>query len=145
MYNINYGNTTLPIKTVVIENHYNAKYLFDFEIQPNTVCQIYYQPDPPKDYSHYFAIGISHDTLEDLPPTVYIMSADKLKDRIIGGVIENDTNEIIFSRFRHDYRSTTSGKISVDGGQDYIKLTYDTPSFNYVNLKLQDDKLILVD
>jgi hypothetical protein len=142
--NINYGTTTLPIKTFVIEHEYNAKYLFDFEIQPNIVCQIYYQYNPPKDYSHYFGIGITYSTDDDDKPIIFITSAKKMEDVKISAVTENDTNEIIFSRFRHDYRSTTSGKISVDGGQDYIRLSYETPDFKYVNLKLDDDKLILI-
>ena len=67
-----------------------------------------------------------------------------MEDVKISAVTENDTNEIIFSSFRHDYRSTTSGKISVDGGQDYIRLSYETPDIKYVNLKLDGDKLILI-
>jgi DNA-directed RNA polymerase subunit RPC12/RpoP len=32
--------------------------------------------------------------------------------------------DIIFSRVRHDYRSCSCGEVSIDGGFDYLKLTF---------------------
>lgn len=33
-------------------------------------------------------------------------------------------NNVIFSRARHDYRSCSCGEIAVDGGFDYLKVSF---------------------
>ena len=117
---INYGDTTLPVDTAVIENKYNAKYIADFALKTvgggwsESPGQIYWQPKPPVEgYSHYFAVVLQRGQ-------VFITSAQCLENLEFVGIKSGD--EIIFSRYRHDYRSTADGKCTIDGGMDYVKV-----------------------
>jgi hypothetical protein len=35
-------------------------------------------------------------------------------------------NDIIFSVYRHDYHACTCGKVTIDGGKDYTKVSYES-------------------
>lgn len=35
-----------------------------------------------------------------------------------------ECNELVYSRARHDFRSCSCGTVSIDGGSDYTKVSY---------------------
>lgn len=118
---INYGETELPIDITKIEAKYNAKYVGDFALKTRSgdwsesPAQVYWQPTPPVEgYSNYFGIIIQGGT-------VYITSAQSVADVEINAIRSGD--EILYSRYRWDYRTTKDGKASIDGGRDYTKMT----------------------
>lgn len=45
--------------------------------------------------------------------------------------------DVLFSRARHDYRSCTCGSLSVDGGFDYQKISFNPEHISGVNSLLQ--------
>jgi hypothetical protein len=47
--------------------------------------------------------------------------------------------DVIFSRARHDYRSCSCGKIAIDGGFDYVKVSGDPENFVFVQLTLAEE------
>lgn len=58
----------------------------------------------------------------------------------IKAVFIKETKEIIYSRARHDYRTSSNGKVSIDGGLDYTRII-GNPS-DYIILELDGDKLL---
>ena len=58
----------------------------------------------------------------------------------INAVYCKTTNEILYSRSRHDCRRSEDGKISIDGGFDYIKINGDLD--NIIPLRLNVTKLL---
>jgi hypothetical protein len=101
------------------EKKYNAKYISDLCIQTKQgwseqPAAIFYQPKPPVEgYSHYFAIIVRGKE-------TYITSGDSAVQGKLIGVMADD-GEIIFSRYRHDYRISNDGSADIDGGRDYVK------------------------
>ncbi len=50
-------------------------------------------------------------------------------------------NDIIYSRARHDYRTCSCGKLSVDGGFDYVRITCESKHlYKPINLELPTTK-----
>jgi outer membrane protein assembly factor BamB len=64
-------------------------------------------------YSKYFALIIQNGS-------AYITSGASAVDGIITGIVADD-GEIIYSRYRHDYRTSTDGTVFIDGGRDYVR------------------------
>lgn len=58
----------------------------------------------------------------------------------INAVFVKSTQEILYSRSRHDYRTSEDNSVSVDGGFDYFKWSGDIA--NIVNIEL--DPFILL-
>jgi len=52
-------------------------------------------------------------------------------------------NEVIYSRYRHDYRMSSDKTVFIDGGRDYLRSgMYETDRF--VNMKVIKDRLEIV-
>lgn len=114
---INYGMSDLPINIEVIENKFSAQYICDMCLPTatgwsTTPAQIYWQEKPPADFSNYFGILIN------FKGELLITSAKALVDIDIPAIRVGD--EILFSRYRHDFRLADNGA-SIDGGRDYVK------------------------
>lgn len=75
---------------------------------------VYYQETPPVDgYSKYFALIVQFGAL-------YITSGASAVEGVIDAV-EADNSEVIYSRYRHDYRTSKDGSVFIDGGRDYVR------------------------
>jgi hypothetical protein len=59
---------------------------------------------------------------------------------VIKGIFVKATNEILYSRHRHDYRSSSDGKVSVDGGMDYFRVIGNPE--DYIILDLDGDVIL---
>lgn len=102
------------------EKQYNATYVADLCLKDregnwaNEPAAIFYQETPPvPGYSHYFAIIVrGRQTL--------ITSGESAVSEPITGVVADD-GEVIFSRYRHDYRISKDNSVFIDGGRDYIR------------------------
>jgi hypothetical protein len=105
-----------------VEQKYNAKYVGDFCIKDKygnwaeSPCAIFWQEKPPVEgYSNYMALFVRNDQ-------VFITSGESVEDlRMVGAVADN--GEVIYSRFRHDYVTSSDGTAMIDGGRDYTKTT----------------------
>ena len=108
-----------PIKIEIIEKKYNAKYVGDFCIMTKhgwseSPVAIFWQEKPPVEgYSHYFGIFVQEDT-------IYITSGESAFSKPIVGIVADD-GEVVYSRYRHDFRSSKDGSVFIDGGRDYTK------------------------
>ena len=50
-------------------------------------------------------------------------------------------HEVIYSRFRHDYRLTEDGTCMIDGGRDYLK---SNGAGRLVKMKIVEDELVII-
>jgi hypothetical protein len=68
---------------------------------------------------HRFA---SWQEYEDPPrePLLYITNAISVIGETIQGIIA-DNGDVIYSRYRHDYRHSPDGSVWIDGGRDYTR------------------------
>jgi hypothetical protein len=65
-------------------------------------------------HSNYFGLVVQNNTL-------MICNGSSVAEGTWAGMLDPVSGEIVFSRYRHDYRQTRSGKVTVDGGRDYFK------------------------
>ena len=119
-YKINHGDRYwADLSLPKIEEMYKSKYIGDFTINNGAgwteyPVSLFYNPAPDDpSYSNYFGVFIKAGH-------VYITNGISTTDIDIMGVISND-NEIIYSRYRHDYRLSTDGTVMIDGGRDYLR------------------------
>jgi hypothetical protein len=124
-----------------IEKIRNATYVADLCLkQPSggwtdMPVSVFWQETPPDpSYSHYF--GIFRDFRDNL---IKITGAGSVTEGTWNGAMADD-GEIIFSRWRHDYRMSTDGTAMVDGGRDYFKSFF---SVRAVHLKLIGPSFVL--
>jgi hypothetical protein len=116
---VNNGRDDAQFKTDVVEAKYKAHFVGQFCLKTagggwaNAPADVYWQEKPPVEgYSHYFALIYQHGS-------PYITSGASAVEQVISAV-ESD-GEIIYSRYRHDFRQTKDGKAIIDGGRDYVK------------------------
>ena len=103
-----------------IEEMKNAKYVGDFCLKTRDGAwaeepvALFWQETPPVEgYSHYFGLFYRNQTL-------YVTGGQSAADEVMTGMIA-DSGEIIYSRYRHDYRVSADGTAMIDGGRDYVR------------------------
>lgn len=119
----------------------DAKYIFETCIKDkhgswaNDLFAIFYQETPHPRGSNYFALYYDYATHK-------LMIADGISatEPFTGAVAKN--GDIIFSRYRHDMRSSPDKSVIIDGGRDYVKLSLvDNYEPKLVRLQVIKDKL----
>ena len=98
-----------------IEKQYNAKFVDTFDL--GYIVDVFYNenPDTSKGHKNYFGIQrIAHAN------KIGISDATKVLSVPLWGLMA-DNGEIIFSRYRHDFRVSEDGTVSIDGGLDYFR------------------------
>lgn len=124
-----------------IEEKYAGKYVFESCLKDkdgkwcNFPAAIFYTEKAHPEGSNYFAMFLSHGQ---------IMIADgssATEGHIVG--VEAFNKEIIYSRYRHDYRISSDKTVFIDGGREYLRSgMYETNRF--VNMKVIKDRLEIV-
>ena len=123
----------------VFEKEYNAKYILETDLKAkdggwaNRSGAIFYTEKAHPRGSNYFALYFNGDTLmitDGLP---------SIKDVVFKGI--EAEGEVVYSRYRHDYRSGKSGAF-VDGGRDYFRYGGDKfEEYNIVSFRVVKDHL----
>lgn len=129
--------TMIGIKIEEAEKHYKATYLGDFCVKDkndnwaNQPVACFYNENPEPPYGHYFGLCIgSHDN------KLYIINAESAFSKPISAVVANN-GEVVYSRFRHDYRTSEDGSVFIDGGRDYTR----SNTNKFVDLIVENGKL----
>ena len=136
---INHGEQYWPFKIAQIERTKNARYVGEFAINQGSgwtesPVALFYQDKPPVEgYSHYFGILMRGEN-------VYITCGQSAVDTEIIGIMSKE-HEVIYSRFRHDYRLTEDGTCMIDGGRDYLK---SNGAGRLVKMKIVEDELVII-
>lgn len=108
-----------------IEKVRNAKYVCDTEYKDIHVAVFYGDTPHPDSGSKYFALYYAD--------TLMITNGAFIEDQEIAGVVA-DNGDVIYSRFRHDYRTSPDGSVFIDGGRAYTR----TNTQNQVTLLVRD-------
>ena len=132
-----------PQSIVDIEKMYNARYVFETCLRAreggwaNFPAAVFYQATSYPGGSNYFALYY------DMNGKLYITDAGpSIIDEEFKGLEFED--EVIYSRYRHDYRAGKNGAF-VDGGRDYFRYGGDDfDDYNIVAFKVVDDHLEII-
>lgn len=131
-----FTETSVPINIPVIENHYKARFIGDLPLKGRDYpCAIFYQENPPNNFSNYFAIFVRNNK-------IYITSAKEIVDTPRQGVITKN-KEIVYSKYHHDFHFSSDGIIAVDGGAEYLRLSGNPEDYKVVRFIPNKDKLII--
>lgn len=114
----------------------------------NSPVAVFWNKDPaniPTGGSAWFGMFFNMDRPWEHPDykgALYITNAiSAVQHAIVGIIAEND--DIIYSRYRHDYRMSPDGTAMVDGGRDYTR----TGPFGkgQVELQIIEGELVVAD
>lgn len=124
-----------------VEKKYNCKFVCETQIlDPNRNWRdqsslIFYNSEPHPQGSNYMALSIFYD-YEGMSDLV-VSDGISATEQHINGIIDGE--EIIYSRYRHDYRVGKTG-VMIDGGRDYTRSSVSGPG-NFVVLKIIEGNL----
>lgn len=105
-----------------------------------TPVSVYYVAEPSRGYENkYFGMYYGGGG------RAFICDATSAAEATWGGIRNVETGEIVFSRYRHDFRSLPSGGPAVDGGADYMRIVGDMTGFERVRLKVEDGGFVVHD
>lgn len=117
---VNSGRKDCQFNIANVENKYNAKYVGQFCLRDkygnwvNDIAEVFWQPTPPVEgYSNYFALFIRDGA------TFITSGASAVEGTLYA--VQADDGEIIYSRYRHDYRVSQDKSVWIDGGRDYTR------------------------
>jgi len=139
-----------PEELVRVEANYSAKYVCETCVKGkdgwvNNSVSIFYQPDPtkvPEGGSQWFGIfwQAMHPHDPESPKGLMICNAITAVETDITGIVA-DNGDVIYSRYRHDYRWSPDKSVMIDGGRDYDRHNM---GGELVTLRIVEDKLCLV-
>jgi hypothetical protein len=126
-----------------IEAHYDAKYVCETCVKRadgwmNDAVVVFYQDDPskvPEGGSQWFGLYLTSDG------SLMITNAISAVETDIDGIVANN-GDVIYSKYRHDFRYSPDGSVMIDGGRDYTK---HNNGGDIVTLRIVKDKLTLVE
>jgi len=126
-----------------VEARYEAKYVCETcrktgKGWQNSSITIFYQPDSlkvPEGASQWFGLFF-------LGARLMICNALSAVENDIQGIVANN-GDVIYSRYRHDYRWSPDGSVMIDGGRDYTRTS--TYPNGMVTLRIIEDRLTIVE
>lgn len=112
---INSKSTWLSDASIaLIEKKYNAKYIYETELQSDgPVGAIFYQENPPGNYSNWFALYYNLDKV------LMITSAAEIIKTPVKAIKVGD-DDWIYSHYTHHFCEKNG--IAIDGGRSYTRL-----------------------
>lgn len=115
-----------------IEQLREATYVCDTEHKDMPVSVFYGKTAHPVSGSRYFALYRAD--------TIMITDGSFIEEQEITGAVAQD-GEVVFSRSRHDYVTSSDGSVFIDGGRAYTK----TNTRNLVTLLVRDGVLRILE
>lgn len=117
---------------ITIENLKNAKYVCSTEYK-NTPVEVFYGAEAhPVSGSRYFALYRTGQDNE-----LMITNGAFVEDQTFDA-LESKSGEIIYSRNRYDFVSSSDSSVSIDGGRSYSRYLFDGERPKSVMLKVKD-------
>lgn len=118
-----------------IEEKYKTSYIGEFSIKMettgwvNTPVGVFYSEEPHPEGSNYMGVYYNGTSL-------MIIDGISATEHEWDGVLNPETNEVIYSAFRHDMQEHND--LMVDGGPEYLRCNEDS---TVVKLKIVKDKI----
>jgi hypothetical protein len=128
-----------------VENMYKATFVMESCLKDkhgewcNFPAAIFYTEEAHPQGSNYFALYFERMSITS-DPRLLIMNGISATEPFEGIQIGDN---VYYSRYRHDYREC--GPVAIDGGRDYTKLVGDISVCKKVTLKVNKDKLEVVE
>lgn len=124
-----------------VEKKYNVKFVCETPIKDNggwreSSSLIFYSEEPHPAGSNYMALSVIY-YFEDKGELV-ISNGFSATDCEFVGIVDGD--EVIYSRYRHDYRVGKTG-VFIDGGRDYVR----SSGGRMVEMVINEGKLQVID
>lgn len=132
-----------------VEKIKNAKFVCEVAVRlkgdswSEDPLAIFWQEKPPVEgYSNYFGLFQQVTLGEDGPKygALYITSGQGAVDDILTGIIA-DNGDVVYSAYRHDYRTSPDGSVWIDGGRDYVR--HGSHVNGFVQIRIVKDKLVV--
>lgn len=123
----------------IIEEKYGVKYICETCIKTkgywrNEPSLIFYSKKPHPEGSNYLSVSRQNNS--------FVLSNGISATEPFAGV-QAKNGEIIYSRFRHDFRTSSDKSVFIDGGREYTRIIGDqSPSL--VQLIIAKDKVVQV-
>ncbi len=139
-----------PQRLALIEKHHEVKYVCETCIKNpkgrwvNQSVSIFYQFDlskVPEGGSQWFGLFFLPEFFSVDPAQLFIVNAISAVEEDIQGVVANN-GDVIYSRYRYDYRNSPDGSVWIDGGRDYMR---HGGMGEFVTLRIVEDKLTIVE
>ena len=140
-----------PEQLAKIEAHYESTYVCESCVKnrdgswANQSVSIFYQADlakVPEGGSQWFGLFFRQELPDENAPTqLFVVNAISAVENDIVGVVA-DNGDVIYSKYRHDYRHSPDGSVWIDGGRDY---TRHGGRGMFVTLRIIEDKLTIVE
>jgi hypothetical protein len=111
-----------------IEDLKNAKFVCETEQNGLHVAIFYADEAHPDSGSRYF--GLYYTGVEN---QLMVTNGAFIEEQNITGVVA-ENGDVIYSRYRHDYRRSPDDTVFVDGGRAYLR----TNSINTVNMVVKE-------
>lgn len=134
-----------------IESKYKARYVCESCLRGlddqwvNFPAAIFYTDNPHPEGSNYFGIFL-HQGLEDSNHVMITDGISATGQDMVGVIADN--GDVIYSRYRHDYRESNDGSVFIDGGRDYTRVGFKEESEKtngrMVTLRIVKDKLKVI-
>ena len=127
------------IDVAKVEKRYNVKFVCETPIKDRGVWRdfpslIFYGEKHPQG-SNYMALSLVPRGLEEWD--LVITDGISATEEDFTGILDGD--EVIYSRYRHDYRVGKTG-VMIDGGRDYLR----SSNGNIVIMRIIEGKLEVV-
>ncbi len=117
---------------VVAKLYPDSIYVGEFPIEEGAVTagSLFWQPNPPPEYSNYFMLYFCH-----LREGIYITSGEAQANKEYSGII-TPNGDFIYSRHRHDY--VEHDGCMIDGGDAYTK---SNGKGQFIKFKIEKEKI----
>ena len=125
----------------LVERKYNASFICETCVAErggwsNRPALIFYTPVAHPQGSNWFAI-------QQIQGNTYISNGISAVEEPITGIVAKN-GDVIYSRFRHDYRVSDDDSVFIDGGRDYTKLgSNDGTPIQTVTLRIDKNRLVI--
>jgi hypothetical protein len=138
---INLGFKETNVDVAKVERHTGGQYVADLCLKnkhgawTDIPISVFWHPNPKPGNQHYFGYYLEGGN-------AFFCDAMSVLGDWYGAQAAN--GEIIFSRYRHDYRASEDETVSVDGGRDYTR-TNISEGAKSVTLRLEGPNFVVVD
>lgn len=141
-----------PVGIAKAEENYNALFVCDTCLKAqgggwiNQAVAVFWNKDPaniPDGGSAYFGLYHRYEPPDFKKSSLMITNAISAAENGITGVMA-ENGDVIYSRYRHDYRGSPDGSVWIDGGRDYTRYGYNRAVKDWgdlVDLQIKDGVL----
>lgn len=127
----------------VIEDRFTAQYVCETTIRfkngwADFPVAIFYTEKAHAEGSNWMAVNWSYDKM------ICVRNGISAVLEPFTGIVA-DNGDVIYSRYRHDFRTSPDGSVTIDGGREYTRLIGEkSVAAKRVSLQIKKNKLEIV-